>query len=333
VSDSVRDEFLAEAQEIIESLSRDLLLLDQAQKDAGGDPDLVNEVFRGVHTLKGIAGMFGYHQLGAVAHALEDLLDDLRLGRVALSQEVLDVLFEGVENFQRLLSDDESAMAGVSLEGYAASIERVSGKGRAPMHDPLSEYDIDPGVMAVLTEYEEHRLRTNLQQGLTLYRLHVRFSLASIDTLLEDLKRRAKPVAEIITYLPSMDGGDGDHIELDVLLASGVSSAQLSEVLDARDDALRVVPRLRGKVVIDTPIPHGAPPTPIPDGRIPNAPVPRELEGLAGLGEERTPDRDVTADQLSLRSVANTVRVDIRKLDHLMNVVGELAIVRSSWRA
>jgi two-component system chemotaxis sensor kinase CheA len=330
VSDSVRDEFLAEAQEIIESLSRDLLLLDQAQKDAGGDPDLVNEVFRGVHTLKGIAGMFGYHQLGAVAHALEDLLDDLRLGRVALSQEVLDVLFEGVENFQRLLSDDESAMAGVSLEGYAASIERVSGKGRAPMHDPLSEYDIDPGVMAVLTEYEEHRLRTNLQQGLTLYRLHVRFSLASIDTLLEDLKRRAKPVAEIITYLPSMDGGDGDHIELDVLLASGVSSAQLSEVLDARDDALRVVPRLRGKVVIDTPIPHGAPPTPIPDGRIPNAPVPRELEGLAGLGEERTPDRDVTADQLSLRSVANTVRVDIRKLDHLMNVVGELAIVRSS---
>ena len=96
MSDSVRDEFLAEAQEIIESLSRDLLLLDQAQKDAGGDPDLVNEVFRGVHTLKGIAGMFGYHQLGAVAHALEDLLDDLRLGRVALSQEVLDVLMLGI---------------------------------------------------------------------------------------------------------------------------------------------------------------------------------------------------------------------------------------------
>ncbi len=328
MADSVRDEFLAEAQEIIESLSRDLLLLDQAQKDAGGDPDLVNEVFRGVHTLKGIAGMFGYHQLGAVAHALEDLLDDLRLGRVALSQEVLDVLFEGVENFQRLLSEDETAMSGVSLEGYAASIERVSGKGRAPAHDPLSEYDIDPGVMAVLTEYEEHRLRTNLQQGLTLYRLHVRFSLASIDTLLEDLKRRAKPVAEIITYLPSMDGGDGDHIELDVLLASGVSPAQLGEVLDARDDALRVVPRLRAKPVIETPIPQGSPPTPIPDGRIPNAPLPRELEGLA---EDRSNlERDVTADQLSLRSVANTVRVDIRKLDHLMNVVGELAIVRSS---
>ena len=332
MSDNVRDEFLAEAQEIIESLSRDLLLLDQAQKDAGGDPDLVNEVFRGVHTLKGIAGMFGYHQLGAVAHALEDLLDDLRLGRVALSQEVLDVLFEGVENFQRLLSDDEAALAGVNLDAYAANIERVSGKGRAAVHDPLSEYDIDPGVMAVLTEYEEHRLRTNLQQGLTLYRLHVRFSLASIYTLLEDLKRRAKPVAEIITYLPSMDGGDGDHIELDVLLASGVSAQHLGEVLDAREDALRVVPRLRGATHthVDTPVPDGRPETPIPDGRIPPAPVPRELDQHAGISEDRGAEREVTADQLSLRSVANTVRVDIRKLDHLMNVVGELAIVRSS---
>ena len=83
---SVRDEFLAESQEIVESLSRDLLVLDQTQKDGNPDPDLINEVFRGVHTLKGIAGMFGYHQVGAVAHALEDLLDDLRLGRVELSR-------------------------------------------------------------------------------------------------------------------------------------------------------------------------------------------------------------------------------------------------------
>jgi two-component system chemotaxis sensor kinase CheA len=286
VSDSVRDdEFLAEAQEIIESLSRDLLLLDQAQKDAGGDPDLVNEVFRGVHTLKGIAGMFGYHQLGAVAHALEDLLDDLRLGRVALSQEVLDVLFEGVENFQRLLSDDESAMAGVSSRAtrpassacparacaHARSALRVRHRprrhGRAhgvrrapPAHQPAAGAHALSPARALLARVHRHAARRP--------------------------QARAKPVAEIITYLPSMDGGDGDHIELDVLLASGVSSAQLSEVLDARDDALRVVPRLRGKVVIDTPIPQGHPPTPI-DGRIPNAPVPRELEGLAGLGEQR----------------------------------------------
>ena len=102
--ESMRDEFLGEAQEIIETLSRDLLLLDQAQKDGNDDPDLLNEVFRAVHTLKGIAGMFGYHQLGSVAHSLEDLLDDLRLGRVDISQNVLDVLFVCVGRDQQVVN-------------------------------------------------------------------------------------------------------------------------------------------------------------------------------------------------------------------------------------
>ena len=86
------EEFLAEAQEIVETLSRDLLVLDQSQKEGTTDPDLVNEIFRGVHTLKGIAGMFGYHQIGAVAHALEDLLEDLRLGRVGIAYGVVLVI-------------------------------------------------------------------------------------------------------------------------------------------------------------------------------------------------------------------------------------------------
>jgi two-component system chemotaxis sensor kinase CheA len=134
--DDVRDEFLAEAQEIVEALSRDLLVLDQGQKEGHPDPDLVNEVFRGVHTLKGIAGMFGYHQVGAVAHALEDLLDDLRLGRVELSQEVLDVLFEGVENFQRLLGEASGEKLDFDLSAYAQAIDRVAG-GRKPAGNPL----------------------------------------------------------------------------------------------------------------------------------------------------------------------------------------------------
>ena len=93
--DNVQQEFLAEAQELVEALSRDLLLLDEAHhRSERMDPRLVNEIFRGVHTLKGIAGMFGYKHVGAVAHALEDLLDDLRLGRSALGPRLIDVLFD-----------------------------------------------------------------------------------------------------------------------------------------------------------------------------------------------------------------------------------------------
>ena len=79
--DNVQQEFLAEAQELVEALSRDLLFLDEAHhRGERIDPALINEIFRSVHTLKGIAGMFGYKHVGAVAHALEDLLGRFAAG-------------------------------------------------------------------------------------------------------------------------------------------------------------------------------------------------------------------------------------------------------------
>jgi two-component system chemotaxis sensor kinase CheA len=364
--DGVREEFLAEAQEIVETLSRDLLVLDQGQKEGSSDPDLVNEVFRGVHTLKGIAGMFGYHQVGAVAHALEDLLEDLRLGRVELSQEVLDVLFEGVENFQRLLGSTKMPQesSDVDLSHYALSIERVSSQ-RSESDDPLETYDIDPGVLAVLTEYEEHRLRTNVKQGVPLYRLKVRFSLAEIDTALEKLKSAAKPLAEIITYLPSMGESDTDSIELDVLLASKADQARLDSVLAGPDASLAAVPPRMLQSDSSAP-PRPDPPRPDPSrpGSPPSSPRRASSSpvavgppstrtgaksGRAGgppstdsvrrppppLREPRAAvvapdDLEDGADAISLRSLSQTVRVDIRKLDYLMNLVGELAIVKSA---
>jgi two-component system chemotaxis sensor kinase CheA len=327
VSD-LRDEFLSEAQEIVESLSRDLLLLDQAHKDGSSSQDLVNEVFRAVHTLKGIAGMFGYARLGEVAHALEDLLDDLRLGRQNLTTELLDVLFEGVEVFQRLLA--ESPDAEVSEVDIVAFLEQLTsvGASRPPVEDALAAYAIDASVLAVLTEYEEHRLRTNVAKGVGLYRLKVRFSLATIDTQLEDLKARAKSIAEIITYLPSASGGDGDAIDLDVLLASSATPATLEDVLGGEGAVLERLTRGTSPVAPVRATEHHAlvPPPPVRTPPRPTSapPAPRMPS------EPPLAKREVTADQLSLRSVAHTVRVDIRKLDHLMNVVGELAIVRTA---
>lgn len=320
--DGVRDEFIAEAQEIIEALSRDLLVLDDGQKKGDPDPELVNSVFRGVHTLKGIAGMFGFIDLGEMAHILEDLLDHVRLGRVELSQEVLDVLFEGVEVLQRLLSAGPDAPE-ADLDGLRAAVERVLNPRAASPID-FANYDLDTSVLSVLTEYEEHRLRTNIEQGVPLYRLRVRFSLSSIDSDLDELKARAKPIAEIITYLPSMDGGDDDAIELEVLLASRLPLEALSEQLGGENDAAiePIARKNRGTRTVPPPAVAGGDVVIPPPGKVPTAP--------GTLQPPQAPARDAGADALSVRSVAKTVRVDIGKLDHLMNVVGELGIVRSA---
>jgi two-component system chemotaxis sensor kinase CheA len=323
-NDSVREEFLSEAQEIVETLSRDLLLLEQGQKEGRSDPDLLNDIFRAVHTLKGLAGMFGMLNLSNLAHALENLLDDLRLGRVDITQETLDVLFDGVERIQRILASDDQQNVEADVADFADSVDRVA-EVAEPEADPLSEFDVGESVLSVLTEYEEHRLKQNIKQGVSLYRLRVSFALASIDTALEDLKARARPIAELITYLPSMGGGNDDLIELEVLLASRSDMAQLREVLLSDDAVLEAVPRRgaarRPTLVPDAPLGE--------DESVDVAPEPKLGGRSASTPPAAVLDR-VGADALSLRSVANTVRVNIQKLDHLMNVVGELAIVRGA---
>ena len=154
--------------------------------------------------------MFGYQHVGAVAHALEDLLDDLRLGRTTpVNQELLDVLFDSVERFQYLLSrEDPQSEDDRSVDDYIAAIRSVGVEPQGPAGDPLDKYAIEPEVLAVLTEYEEHRLRACIRDGLLLYRLRAAFELAAIDDSIERLRDDTQDDAEIITYLPSMEGGN-----------------------------------------------------------------------------------------------------------------------------
>ena len=308
--DNVQQEFLAEAQELVEALSRDLLLLDEGyQRNERLDPALLNEIFRSVHTLKGIAGMFGYKHVGAVAHALEDLLDDLRLGRTAINDQLLDVLFDSVERFQHLLAahDSHSPEDELSVRAYIQVVRSIGMEPAAAEGDPIDKYAIDAAVRSVLTEYEEHRLRACIREGLSLYRLRAVFDLNSIDDSIETLRDEAQDDAEIITYLPSMEGGNEDTIEIVVLLASRVLEAELKAQFESRYGTIEAIEE---RTHIST-----APPIQTSIRSAPSSVVPAPEEDLG---------------QAFVRSVADSVRVDIRKLDHLMNAVGELALVRSA---
>ncbi len=361
-ADRARDEFFAEAQELLEALSRDLLSLDDRLRAGEGDPEQINDVFRGVHTLKGLAGLFGARRMSVLSHELEDLLDELRLGRRALTRDTLDLLFEAIEVYGKLLHLEKAGDRGGApeLDALLGRLGVASGGEGPAAEGAASGYDLDPNLLAVLTEYEEHRLRTNLQNGSTLYRLHARFRLASIDQDLDELKAKARGLGEIITYLPTGEGGDAESIDLDVLLASRSTADEVREALGPglaiEAMARRPLPegpaggRGAGAVEASEPTPPPAPSglaprDESPGGRAPAAPSPppgpasggAAIEASARPGEAaaRPPGGGALAAGPaggggSLRSVSQTVRVDIRKLDHLMTIVGELAIVRSS---
>src|SRR3981081_4778066 len=104
--DKAREEFFSEAQELVDGLGRDLLALDEGLRKGRVDPEIINDVFRGVHTLKGLSGLFGATRMAGLSHELEDVLDDLRLGRLDVTAPVLDLLFQAVFLYPRLTSPE-----------------------------------------------------------------------------------------------------------------------------------------------------------------------------------------------------------------------------------
>lgn len=340
--DQNASEFIAEAQEIIETFSRTLLELEAQSRSGSVDPDLINAAFRAIHSLKGLAGLFGATTIGGLAHSLENTLDGLRLGKLDLSRMVLDVLFEAIEAFGRLLVPQSEADVGdVDIEPVLARLRTLTEREAEAV--PQDNLDwVGENILSVLTEYEEHRLRENIKIGRTLYRVHAKFDIMQIDVGLEQLKDKMKVHGEVITYLPSADGSSDDAIELDILLGSNGSLGEITSALADPDVSVhRMAPG--GEATAGSPSSSSQPP-----GRASQAPAaskaaPQDLsEGASRRGEPTPagpppaavidePDVSVAAaSEASLRSLSQTVRVDLRRLDLLMNLVGELGLVQAN---
>lgn len=109
------EDFIAEAEEILEGLDQDLVALESNPQDQR----LLEKVFRAVHTIKGNAGFLGYNQLVELTHKIEDLLNLLRAGERELNPEIIDVLLESIDFVKRIIGQikteglDEVALSDV----------------------------------------------------------------------------------------------------------------------------------------------------------------------------------------------------------------------------
>lgn len=316
-------DFLSEAQEIVESLNRDVLHLDDNTKRGKRDPDLVNNIFRAAHSLKGLSGMFGMEKMSELAHTVENLLDGLRMGRVQGDAQVIDVMFDVVEVFNRLIAEASGAakVGKKELTGLNKRIEKVMKAGQARSEgNPLEAIDIDSSVLSVLTEYEEYRLIDNVRRGINLYRVHASFSLVDFDEGLARLSADLKSLGEVVTTLPSSESSSDQNIDFELIVGSEHSLDELVQKAGSGNIKISEIARR------DRP----------PSGKSPPAPT----TGVAGVGEddlgkegraetEAAVPEPIAVDT-SLKSISQTVRVDISKLDRLMNIVGELVLVRTA---
>ena len=213
--------FVAEAVETAEALGRELVRLDTP--DGEPPPAVLNAVFRHAHTLKGLAALYGQSAMAELAHAAEDCLDRLRLGRLRLREPVMDALSEAVELLQRLAVAAESGPQAPLLARSAALHGRLEQLSQAPERvsaDLLSKLELSPDVRNVLTEYEEHRLRETLRRRALVWRFNVRWALEDFDQRLPALVERLSPLAEVIATLPGHAADDPTAICFELLMGS-----------------------------------------------------------------------------------------------------------------
>lgn len=345
-------EFVAEATEILDTLSQDLLMLDE-RRGLEPDPELVNGIFRAAHSLKGLSGMFGQDRVAQLAHCAEDLLDRLRLGKVSLDDAVLDGLIACLDVFQHLLAEASRNDASETLTRRADELGghllALSGPEVDTGVDPLDTVGLEPGVRTVLTEYEEHRLRENLRKGQRIFRVRASFDLSDFDHRLAELNGRLKPLGEVVSTLPSSEPGEGTKIAFDLLFgtrrdgseieaAVGAMPATVSvlkEVAPAPGVRVRAVPA--GQRDAQPPRTHagGAPAqTSDPDPESPARGANALHGGVTTVSTLTAADpgahRLRVEGDSSLRSLTQTVRVDIHRLDALMNAVGELLLTKAN---
>lgn len=95
------DGFLAETTELLEKLDDDLITLEKASDDT----DLMNRIFRSIHTIKGASSFLGFDLLVKVTHKTEDVLNRLRKGELTVTPEIMDVILEATDLVKLLVSD------------------------------------------------------------------------------------------------------------------------------------------------------------------------------------------------------------------------------------
>ncbi len=133
------DDFLIEADELIASLDNNCVTLESSPEDL----DLLNEIFRAVHTIKGTSSFLGFEQVTTLSHRMEDILNKLRKAEIKMSPEIMDVLLEALDLLKLLLDNVRNGIdEQINLDGILARLQaKLDGDPNAAVADsePASE--------------------------------------------------------------------------------------------------------------------------------------------------------------------------------------------------
>ncbi|MDX5324523.1 MAG: chemotaxis protein CheA [Exiguobacterium sp.] len=297
--------FLDEAQEHIQSVNTQLLKLEQS-----GSMDAVQEIFRSAHTLKGMAATMGYESVANLTHEMESALDLVRGGRKASNQLLLDTMFTAMEQIEEMIAHIEGGGNGTNVDVSATvkAFQSFIGHG-----EPEAVEAVDSPFTVDL--YTDSVIEQAKQTGFEAFRLHVKLS----DAVVLKAARaymvfdRLQELGEVVRTVPDTEAIEQEQFDLsfDVLFLSQESA----EVIEHAVSQVSEVDRVEVHVFTTEAIgePEVAASVEAPIAPVVNAvPTPQETDEVK--------EQPVAQ--------AKTIRVNLERIDRLMNLFEEFIIDR-----
>ncbi|WP_348653104.1 chemotaxis protein CheW [uncultured Sulfurimonas sp.] len=315
----ILQDFLVESFELIEQLDQDLVELENTPEDL----ELLNGIFRVAHTVKGASSFLNFDVLTHLTHHMEDVLNKARHGELILVPDIMDVVLESIDLMKALLETirDTSADAGVDVADCVIKLDAIT-KGQVPesIESPVvvEEVLVEPEPELDYNSMDDAAVEDEIQRLLSERQVQDKAKRkAKIDageTVLAAPSIKKEPSVE-----PDYDNMDDNEIEAEIqrLLndRQNEDKAKRKAKIDAGETVL-VAPSIVEEVVV-TPAPKPTPeslPTPKPTPVV----VKKKEEEQAAAPTKRAP-----------AAVEQTIRVDVKRLDHLMNLIGELVLAKN----
>ncbi len=325
VDQEILEDFLVEAGEILEQLSEQLVDLEQRPDDK----DLLNAIFRGFHTVKGGAGFLQLEAMVECCHKAENLFDLLRNGELSISSELMDVVLQALDAvnamFEAVRGGEEPQHASPALlqrlqdfaEGRGETVPSAPAPAAASTPKPAEPVPQASAPVNPNTPNDEFEmllgdLAGSHQQSESESGGDELITEDEFEALLDELHGPGKaPKIEAAAAAPATNS-DGELITddefealLDELQSSGQGAfAHMPDAEQAKPAAASVAPA-----------PAEPPPPPSAEPVATVADDAKEVKGKPAAGNKPAAE--------------SNVRVDTRLLDKIMNMVGELVLVRN----
>ena len=333
--------FIDETKEHLQNLNEQLLILEREPDNT----DTINEIFRAAHSLKGMAGTMGYKRMQRLTHDMENVFTEIRNGSFKVTAPMVDVLFRGLDALESYLDvitnsgdegdeDNEDIINDLNAFLNGSTPDPAATTKEAPKEDkeqPNVASD-NESVFADMkvADFEQHAIEKAKAEGQNIYGIRV---VVDENCILKAARaflvfKALEEIGDVIKSIPDVQDIEDEKFEQEftvLIITKESADAVKNAVLDISEIAKAIVEPFNLELTVEQNIQKS-------DGRNVTTSTPGASASATATATAPAPASKSKGSEKKTTSkpvVNRSVRVDIEKLDVLMNLVSELIIAKN----